>query len=179
MPAGLWTETRTSLPAPVSSTMADPLITRLPNRVLALPHVSLVSRAAVEREPSLLCAPFLVKPGEGPTPDSAGRLLLAGGSDHRTWGSPGEGGPGLIWGRAAFVLRPPHKQKSRREGASWGPTSWKHERHKGFEKPPERSHEYLLHRKEGKEEKVSKAVFSGFKKTRTWNAKEMLRFVYL
>lgn len=49
----------------------------------------------------------------------------------------------------------------------------------GFEKPPERSHECLLHRKEGKEEKVPKAVFSGFKKTQTWNAKEMPCFVYL
>lgn len=90
-----------------------------------------------------------------------------------------EGGPDQIWGRAAFVLRPPHEQRSRREGASRGPTSWKHERHKGFEKLPERSHECLLHRKEGKEEKVSKAVFSGFKKTQNWNAKEMLHFVYL
>ena len=48
------------------------------------------------------------------------------------------------------------------------------ERTQAGEKPSERSHECLLHRKEGKEEEVSKAIILGLKKTtQTWNVKEM------
>lgn len=83
-----------------------------------------------------------------------------------------KGRQGPSWRRATFTAgRTPAANTAEgmggRHSRARGLSSYELERTQAGEKPSERSHECLLHRKEGKEEKVSKAIVWGLKKKNT------------